>query len=68
MAEERCLSFSRCLLSGALAGLTVDLFFYPIDTLKTRLQSKAGFLASGGFRGVYRGLGSVAVGSAPGGE
>jgi len=40
--------------------------FYPIDTIKTRLQSSSGFLASGGFKGVYRGLGSVAVGSAPG--
>ncbi|KAG0142582.1 hypothetical protein CROQUDRAFT_67087 [Cronartium quercuum f. sp. fusiforme G11] len=59
-------SFGRALISGAMAGLTVDLFFYPLDTLKTRLQSQAGFVASGGFRGVYRGLGSVAVGSAPG--
>ena len=52
--------------AGALSGLTVDLLFYPIDTIKTRLQSSSGFLASGGFKGVYRGLGSVAVGSAPG--
>jgi len=44
----------------------VDLLFYPIDTLKTRLQSSQGFLAAGGFKGVYRGVGSVIVGSAPG--
>lgn len=54
--------------AGALSGLTVDLLFYPIDTIKTRLQSSQGFVKSGGFNGVYRGLGSVAVGSAPGGE
>lgn len=38
---------------------------YPLDTLKTRLQSSQGFVASGGFQGVYRGLGSVVIGSAP---
>ncbi|KAH9445123.1 hypothetical protein MJO28_012789 [Puccinia striiformis f. sp. tritici] len=54
------------MMAGAMAGTTVDLFFYPIDTLKTRLQSRQGFMASGGFKGVYKGLGSVAVGSAPG--
>jgi solute carrier family 25 S-adenosylmethionine transporter 26 len=34
--------------------------------LKTRLQSSSGFLASGGFSGIYRGVGSAIVGSAPG--
>lgn len=52
--------------AGALAGTTVDLSLYPIDTLKTRLQSSTGFLASGGFTGIYRGIGSAVVGSAPG--
>ncbi|EPQ27821.1 uncharacterized protein PFL1_04566 [Pseudozyma flocculosa PF-1] len=59
-------SFTSALMAGALSGLTVDLLFYPIDTIKTRLQSSQGFLAAGGFKGVYRGLGSTAVGSAPG--
>lgn len=59
-------SYSTSLLAGALSGLTVDLLFYPIDTLKTRMQSRQGFLAAGGFTGIYRGIGSVAVGSAPG--
>ncbi|KAN0064330.1 S-adenosylmethionine transporter [Thecaphora frezii] len=59
-------SFTSALIAGALSGLTVDLLFYPIDTIKTRLQSSQGFLAAGGFKGVYRGLGSTAVGSAPG--
>jgi hypothetical protein len=53
--------------AGAAAGTSVDLLFFPIDTVKTRLQSAQGFLAAGGFRGVYKGLGSVVVGSAPGG-
>ncbi|KAI4239857.1 MAG: hypothetical protein LQ349_000044 [Xanthoria aureola] len=58
--------FTPALLAGALAGTTVDLSLYPIDTLKTRLQSSAGFYPSGGFRGVYAGVGSAIVGSAPG--
>ncbi|KAK0511969.1 hypothetical protein JMJ35_005097 [Cladonia borealis] len=57
--------FTRALLAGALAGTTVDLSLYPIDTLKTRLQSSAGFHASGGFRGIYAGVGSALIGSAP---
>jgi len=52
--------------AGALAGTAVDLSLYPIDTLKTRLQSSAGFSHSGGFRGIYAGVGSALVGSAPG--
>ena len=56
----------RALLSGAAAGVSVDVSLYPIDTLKTRLQSPQGFLKSGGFRGVYKGLSAAASGSAPG--
>ncbi|EJT45225.1 S-adenosylmethionine transporter [Trichosporon asahii var. asahii CBS 2479] len=52
--------------SGAASGLAVDLLFFPLDTIKTRIQSPGGFLASGGFRGIYRGVGSVGAGSAPG--
>lgn len=54
------------MIAGGIAGLTVDLALYPLDTLKTRLQSSEGFLKAGGFRGVYRGMQSVALGSAPG--
>lgn len=54
------------LVAGALAGTTVDLALFPLDTLKTRLQSPQGFAAAGGFAGVYRGLGSAVVASAPG--
>ena len=54
------------LLAGGLAGTTVDLSLYPIDTVKTRLQSPKGFFSSGGFRGIYNGVGAAALGSAPG--
>lgn len=50
-----------------MAGTAVDLLFFPIDTIKTRLQSAQGFARAGGFRGMYKGIGSVVVGSAPGG-
>ncbi len=53
--------------AGGVAGTAVDLLFFPIDTVKTRLQSAQGFIRAGGFRGVYNGIGSVVVGSAPGG-
>ncbi|KAG2352136.1 mitochondrial carrier domain-containing protein [Suillus spraguei] len=58
----------RALLAvpGGLAGTAVDLLFFPIDTVKTRLQSAQGFINAGGFRGIYKGVGSVVVGSAPG--
>ncbi|KAI0965978.1 mitochondrial carrier domain-containing protein [Xylaria arbuscula] len=59
-------AFTTALLAGGIAGTTVDLSLFPLDTLKTRLQSRAGFFPSGGFRGVYRGVGSAVVGSAPG--
>ncbi|KAK9488717.1 mitochondrial carrier [Lipomyces starkeyi] len=54
------------LLSGGAAGTCTDLFFFPIDTLKTRLQAKGGFFTNGGWTGMYRGVGSAIVGSAPG--
>ena len=54
------------LLAGAFAGFAVDTMLYPIDTLKTRMQSSQGFYKSGGFRGIYKGFGSAAAGSMPG--
>lgn len=56
----------QSLLAGGAAGTCTDIFFFPIDTLKTRLQASGGFFANGGWRGVYRGLGSAVVASAPG--
>lgn len=54
--------------AGAISGVAVDFILFPLDTIKTRVQSSQGFVASGGFKGVYRGVGSVGFGSAPGGE
>ena len=48
-----------------MAGTSVDLALYPIDTLKTRLQAPVGFWKAGGFHGIYKGLGAVVIGSAP---
>jgi solute carrier family 25 S-adenosylmethionine transporter 26 len=59
-------SFLVSLISGGIAGTTVDVALFPLDTIKTRLQSPQGFLKSGGFRGVYKGLSAAAAGSAPG--
>jgi len=54
------------LISGACAGTSVDVALFPIDTIKTRLQSPQGFIKSGGFKGIYKGLSAAALGSAPG--
>lgn len=56
----------KALVAGGIAGTTVDVVLYPLDTLKTRLQSSQGFIKAGGFRGIYKGLSAAAVGSAPG--
>ena len=53
--------------AGGVAGMAVDITLFPLDTLKTRLQSEAGFRASGGFRGIYSGLAPAALASAPNG-
>ena len=64
--NERHTPFITSLIAGGLAGTSVDVALFPIDTLKTRLQSPHGFLAAGGFRGVYRGIVAAAAGSSPG--
>ena len=56
------------LKAGGIAGISVDAGLFPLDTIKTRLQSPDGFVKAGGFRGVYSGLGTAALGSAPTGR
>lgn len=51
--------------AGAVAGTSVDTVLFPLDTIKTRLQSRMGFAKAGGFRNIYKGLSSAVIGSAP---
>ncbi|KAM5279690.1 mitochondrial S-adenosylmethionine carrier protein [Ctenodactylus gundi] len=57
--------FVVSLLAGGVAGASVDLILFPLDTIKTRLQSPQGFRNAGGFRGIYAGVPSTAIGSFP---
>ncbi|KIW06694.1 uncharacterized protein PV09_02395 [Verruconis gallopava] len=63
-------------IAGAFAAFTVDLLVYPLDTLKTRLQSpnyKARYTNGAAntvnkaalFRGLYQGVGSVILATLP---
>jgi len=60
--------WSVWLASGAAAGLSVDLVLFPLDTIKTRMQSKQGLRASGGFAKLFAGVASAAAGSGQRGE
>ena len=62
------------LIAGAFAAFTVDLLVYPLDTIKTRMQSpqyKTLYTTSSGslnrslFRGLYQGIGSVILATVP---
>ena len=64
------------LKAGASAAFTVDLIVYPLDTIKTRWQSRDfmktyGSFATnkklpvGTFRGLYQGVGSVIIATLP---
>ncbi|XP_040215125.1 S-adenosylmethionine mitochondrial carrier protein [Rana temporaria] len=57
--------FFTSLLAGGTAGMCVDLILFPLDTMKTRLQSPQGFSRAGGFRGIYAGVPSTAIGCFP---
>ncbi|KAI8936471.1 hypothetical protein NX059_006877 [Plenodomus lindquistii] len=66
---------SDILIAGAIAAFTVDLLVYPLDTIKTRVQSpdyaKVYTNSATGkpnpllFRGVYQGIGSVIIATLP---
>ncbi|KAG9511287.1 S-adenosylmethionine mitochondrial carrier protein, partial [Fragariocoptes setiger] len=51
--------------AGAVAGLLVDTALFPIDTIKSRMQSEFGLIGSGGLKNLYRGLPAILVGSIP---
>jgi solute carrier family 25 (mitochondrial S-adenosylmethionine transporter), member 26 len=65
-SSERPTPFLTSLIAGGMAGTSVDVALFPIDTIKTRLQSPHGFVKAGGLVGIYNGLGAAAAGSAPG--
>nr|OQO18688.1 hypothetical protein B0A51_12238 [Rachicladosporium sp. CCFEE 5018] len=64
-------------VAGAFAAFTVDLLVYPLDTVKTRMQSpdyKKLYISGHGldakvsrslFRGVYQGVGSTIIATLP---
>lgn len=62
---DKKITFVRSLIAGGLAGVSVDVILFPLDTLKTRYQSKQGFKKSGGFTQLYKGILPVVIGSAP---
>jgi len=64
--EKKEPPFTLALIAGGCAGTTVDVALHPLDTLRTRIQSQEGFWKAGGFKGTYKGIGSAALGSAPG--
>lgn len=66
MVEKKDPPFTLALIAGGCAGTAVDMSLHPLDSIRTRIQSEAGFWKSGGFKGLYRGLLSAALGSAPG--
>ncbi|KAB5532533.1 mitochondrial carrier domain-containing protein [Coniochaeta sp. 2T2.1] len=64
------------LIAGAAAAFTIDLLVYPLDTIKTRLQSQdfvktyasttaSKKVPSTFFRGLYQGVGSVIIATLP---
>ncbi|CAL8583849.1 hypothetical protein XPA_009464 [Xanthoria parietina] len=61
------------LIAGAFAAFTVDFLVYPLDTIKTRIQSpdyRRLYTTNGAvnrslFRGLYQGIGSVVLATLP---
>ncbi|XP_077865524.1 mitochondrial S-adenosylmethionine carrier protein-like [Saccoglossus kowalevskii] len=51
--SEKPPTFSVALTAGAFGGIIESVLLFPLDTLKTRLQSEAGFSKSGGFKRCY---------------
>jgi len=61
--------------AGAIAAITEYLLVYPLDTIKTRIQSpeyaklytdtRTGKVDPKLFRGVYQGIGSVIIATLP---
>nr|XP_006811742.1 PREDICTED: S-adenosylmethionine mitochondrial carrier protein-like [Saccoglossus kowalevskii] len=63
--SEKPPTFSVALTAGAFGGIIESVLLFPLDTLKTRLQSEAGFSKSGGFKRCYSGIYPCVIGYTP---
>jgi solute carrier family 25 iron transporter 28/37 len=74
------LSFSKFMLAGSAAGVAEHVAMFPVDTIKTRMQASpqpgkrlstnvtrvmSSIIRKEGLRGLYSGVGAVAVGAGP---
>jgi len=66
LKSEESKRFMKIITAGGAAGALTDLLFFPVDTIKTRLQSPQGFFRSGGFSRIYSGLPATVAGCVPG--
>jgi len=58
-------TFQHFLVAGGVAGMAVDTALFPLDTNKLDYKVLLVFVKSGGFKGVYSGLSTAVLGSAP---
>ncbi|BFZ54788.1 hypothetical protein PYCC9005_001825 [Savitreella phatthalungensis] len=65
MSGEEKASSLGSLLGGACAAMCVDSIIFPLDTIKTRSQAEGGLVKNGGYKHLYRGIGSVVVCTIP---
>lgn len=78
--DDASLSFSQHMVAGAAAGITEHIVMYPVDTVKTRMQSYVGvrdyahrrmmdaaraIVQERGVHALWRGVGAVAVSAGP---
>lgn len=57
----------KVLVAGGAGAIVVDTSLYPIDTIKTRLQSSQGFIKAGGFKKIFKGITPIVIYSIPNG-
>ena len=68
VAEEAKENLGLNMIAGAIAGLVTDLFFFPLDTLKTRIQASISgkdYSSQTKGKGLFSGLSAGMIISAP---